>query len=97
MSFLAEIARVNGPYQKSMAHARRVIAMGLILKKLPTKTTRSMPSARAQSRAMDPMLLVIVTSVARAKSARSAAALLSARFICPKLLATVPPDRPKRV
>ena len=40
------------------------MATVLILRKFPTKTTLSIPSARQQSPAIDPMLLVIIMRAA---------------------------------
>lgn len=51
-----------------MALVSIFMEMGLPRRKFPTNTTRSMCSAVAQSRTRDPMLFVIVTRVALARS-----------------------------
>ena len=64
------------------------------LRKLPTKTQLEICSLLQQSLAMEPMLLVIIMSVALARSSLVASLALSSMFICPKLLATMSPDNP---
>ncbi len=51
-----------------MALASICMEIGLTRRKLPTKTTRSSPSFLAHRRAREPMLLVMVTRVALARS-----------------------------
>ena len=96
--------------QNSMAVLKLLIAMVLILRyfifcimyylcvsylrKLPTKTQLEICSLLQQSLAMEPMLLVIIMSVALARSSLVASLALSSMFICPKLLATISPDNP---
>ena len=83
--------------QNSRAPASSLIAMILLLKKFPTKTIRSIRSARAHKKEIDPMLFVTADNVARAKSDGVAASLLSSRFIWPKLLATVCPEEKNKM
>ena len=58
--------------------------------------TLSIFSFSAHIRVIDPMLFVMVTSVARARSALVTSALRSDKFIWPKLLATILPSSPNR-
>ena len=67
---------------------------GLYRRKFPTKTHLCICSLLQQRRAMEPILLVIIMRVARAKSSLVASLALSSMFIWPKLLATMSPDRP---
>ena len=71
--------------QKSMARANILIDRSFLRKKFPAKITRSIPSLMAHILAMDPMLLVIIMSVAQARSSFFTLARFSGSIMEPKL------------